>query len=419
MAETPRLGLPLLAEAQDSPEVPVNLIAYEIDAILQGGVIQRDLATPPVGPAEGDAYIVPDSPTGAWVGHTDDIAAFQGGSWKFYTPRNGWTMHVQTEGIRVRFGIGSPSTWTPDTGAGIAIGVPGSPTQLLQDISRINFTNGTVIDNGDGSIDFTGSGGGGGGSVTVIGLDDSTTVPGVDTIQFASASVVDEGGGVVTVTPSGGGGGSGLENLTPDTHRYNASDQDDEFEGNVLDVTTLWTWVNQNTAQALLSGQGQLNFISDLTTGINLLAQPHTGPARYRCKLAGLVTTNFNLGGLAFRNSGNGRILCFDCIRVSSTMAGSYFTNATTYNSDFYGLGARSAYAWGDRAFCYYELEDDGTNIIGRASATGHDGTFEQLFSVTRAAFIGTPDQICLASSAQNTSVAAQIRFDWFRRYDP
>src|SRR4051794_36969757 len=47
-------------------------------------------ATPPATPANGDCYIVGDAPTGAWVGHADDIAVYYAtGGWLFIDPAVG------------------------------------------------------------------------------------------------------------------------------------------------------------------------------------------------------------------------------------------------------------------------------------------------------------------------------------------
>ena len=47
------------------------------------------MSAPPDSPAEGARYIVSASPTGAWSGHSDDIAAYQDGAWAFYEPVEG------------------------------------------------------------------------------------------------------------------------------------------------------------------------------------------------------------------------------------------------------------------------------------------------------------------------------------------
>lgn len=49
---------------------------------------------PPGSPATGDAYIIGPSPTGAWSGHTLNIAICEDGStFTIYTPTNGWSAY--------------------------------------------------------------------------------------------------------------------------------------------------------------------------------------------------------------------------------------------------------------------------------------------------------------------------------------
>src|SRR5690606_28341738 len=45
-----------------------------LGAVVGLSVKDRDLATPPATPVDGDRYIVPAAATGAWAGRTDQIA---------------------------------------------------------------------------------------------------------------------------------------------------------------------------------------------------------------------------------------------------------------------------------------------------------------------------------------------------------
>lgn len=70
-----------------------------IDALLQCGVIDRDLSTPPGSPANGDSYIVGASPTGAWSSKANQIAVWNtvNAAWAFYAPKEGWRCFVKDE----------------------------------------------------------------------------------------------------------------------------------------------------------------------------------------------------------------------------------------------------------------------------------------------------------------------------------
>lgn len=94
---TPRLGAPELVVAQDVPETTVN---EQIRFVEQGAsrfiVKDKDLATPPGSPSDGDAYIVASSPTGAWAGWVGRIAFYMSG-WKSISPIEGMRAYVQDE----------------------------------------------------------------------------------------------------------------------------------------------------------------------------------------------------------------------------------------------------------------------------------------------------------------------------------
>ncbi len=103
MTDTPNLKLPYLLAAQSQKHVTHNEALRALDCVVQLTVLDRDLATPPATPADGDRYIVAASPTGAWVGQTNKIAAFQDAAWMFYAPKEGWISWVADENIAVAY----------------------------------------------------------------------------------------------------------------------------------------------------------------------------------------------------------------------------------------------------------------------------------------------------------------------------
>jgi hypothetical protein len=94
---TPNLGLPQLAADQAQKHVTVNEALLGLDALVQLAVLDRDLAAPPGSPAQGARYLVAASPTGAWAGHADHIAAWLDGAWRFFIPGAGWLAWVADE----------------------------------------------------------------------------------------------------------------------------------------------------------------------------------------------------------------------------------------------------------------------------------------------------------------------------------
>ncbi|PIR39612.1 MAG: hypothetical protein COV35_03655 [Alphaproteobacteria bacterium CG11_big_fil_rev_8_21_14_0_20_39_49] len=98
MANTTNLAIPLVASNQAQKEVTLNTAIATIDAILNTGVIDRGLNTPPMSPSDGDLYIVGSSPTDDWASNADDIAYYQT-TWKFISPNEGMSLWVNDEDI--------------------------------------------------------------------------------------------------------------------------------------------------------------------------------------------------------------------------------------------------------------------------------------------------------------------------------
>jgi hypothetical protein len=97
MTDTPHLGLPLIAASQSQKHVTHNEALYILDTLVQLAVLDRDLSTPPGSPSEGQRWIVGASPTGAWAGHANHIAAWKDSAWQFSVPKTGWLAYVVDE----------------------------------------------------------------------------------------------------------------------------------------------------------------------------------------------------------------------------------------------------------------------------------------------------------------------------------
>lgn len=151
---TPNLDLPELTANQAQPHVTINSALRRLDALGQLSVIDRALNTPPGSPADGDCYIVGDTPTGAWSGYAENsIAAYIGTAWVEISPEEGWLAWVRDEDLIYAF------TGTAWAQAGGGSGVPdgGSTGQVL---TKASATNQDVIwatpVSGGGLSPFTG-----------------------------------------------------------------------------------------------------------------------------------------------------------------------------------------------------------------------------------------------------------------------
>lgn len=108
MTTSNNLGFSFIEQSQSQKEITANAALAAIDALMNTGAIDKDLATPPVSPASGDLYIVAASPTGAWVGKAGQIAYYNSG-WKFIVPKEGALVWVKDEDVIYVY---NGSAWT-------------------------------------------------------------------------------------------------------------------------------------------------------------------------------------------------------------------------------------------------------------------------------------------------------------------
>lgn len=115
MVDTPVLKMPLMASNQSQKHVTHNNALLELDVLVQLTVLNRTTSTPPSDPSPGDRYIVGPGATALWAGKTNHIAAWISGSWKFFSPGEGWAAYVLSEENQVRW---DGSSWNVDSGGG-------------------------------------------------------------------------------------------------------------------------------------------------------------------------------------------------------------------------------------------------------------------------------------------------------------
>ncbi len=77
------------------PRTPIKGQSFAGPAAWRAPVESASQTAPPGSPGVGDRYIVASVATGAWAGHEDDIATWDGGSWDFETPLPGWVVWVK------------------------------------------------------------------------------------------------------------------------------------------------------------------------------------------------------------------------------------------------------------------------------------------------------------------------------------
>ena len=88
-----------------------------VDALINGldwqeSVLDQDLLAPPGGESTGDRYIVAGqggTATGDWAGEEEKIAEFNGATWDFFTPDEGFATLVEDEGLQYTYNGAHPA----------------------------------------------------------------------------------------------------------------------------------------------------------------------------------------------------------------------------------------------------------------------------------------------------------------------
>ena len=158
---TGKLKLPLIAAQQAQKHVTHNEALATLDVLVQAGVKDRDLATPPASPAEGDCYIVASGASDDWSGHDGDIAEYRNGGWVFHAPREGWRTWVEDEG---RFchhtgsawiaGLGGVQSLNPADGGKVGVNTTADATNRLAVKSDAVLFSHDDVTPGNGSVRF-------------------------------------------------------------------------------------------------------------------------------------------------------------------------------------------------------------------------------------------------------------------------
>lgn len=85
-----------------TPSDPTDAVNKSyVDGLIQGidwqeSVLEEE-STPPGTPSTGDRYLVIATASGAWTGHEDDIAEYNGSSWDFTSPNDGMAVWIEDE----------------------------------------------------------------------------------------------------------------------------------------------------------------------------------------------------------------------------------------------------------------------------------------------------------------------------------
>lgn len=150
----PNLGLVGgFAAHEDGWGDAMNLNLLGLSVLTQGAVKSKVSALPPT-PTEDDVHILDETVTG---GNANKIAAYTGGAWTYFTPKEGWLVYNQAANYFEKF---DGSVWAEfETGGGGGSGLPdgGTTGQVLAKAS-----------DDDQDVEWVDAGGGGsaGGALT-------------------------------------------------------------------------------------------------------------------------------------------------------------------------------------------------------------------------------------------------------------
>lgn len=98
-AQTARHGFPLLVAGQAQKEFFVNEALARIDAQLHP-VIQGEASNPPAQPSAGQSWIIGVAASGAWTGHENALASWDGTQWTFAAPMPGQMVYDMSGNVR-------------------------------------------------------------------------------------------------------------------------------------------------------------------------------------------------------------------------------------------------------------------------------------------------------------------------------
>ncbi|MCP5395526.1 MAG: DUF2793 domain-containing protein [Sphingomonadaceae bacterium] len=89
--------------------------------LLLHAAIEGEASDPPVTPAQGECWLVSDTPTGSWVGHAGELAGWQAGTWLFVTARDGMRVLDRSSGQLILYNGAWQRPVAPNSASGGAV----------------------------------------------------------------------------------------------------------------------------------------------------------------------------------------------------------------------------------------------------------------------------------------------------------
>lgn len=217
--------------------------------------------------------------------------------------------------------------------------------------------------------------------------------------------------------------GRPILNITPDTHPATANASDDEFEGATLNLTTKWTWRQQNTAvQSLKSGSLLIASELNAASVINAIDEAlPSGNCTFDIKAGVYVPASGNFSAPIFLlEAATGKAMSLGIfnsgslflVSVAGTLSGGWATNPVA------NAGAPSYYASAQvlpSPQGYWRVQISGSNMLWFMSSDGLIWWPYGTFALT-SFFTTAPDRIGFSVQPGSATAVAQLSADWIRR---
>jgi len=247
MTTTPRLGITQWEDGQAMPETTGNEALRVLEAVAARVVVDKDRTAPAGTESDGDVFIVPASPTGAWAGKANYIAVKISTAWWFLAPFAGLTFFVQDEAVNYRY---SGSAWAAVAGGGTAASLDYDTDGTLAANSDSKIATQKAVKTAiaaavTGLLDFKGS-------------TDCSANPNYPAASKGDAYVVSVAGKI--------GGASGTSVDVGDVYVASA----DNAGGTQASVGASWFVLEHNLAGALLAANNLSDLASAATARTNL-----------------------------------------------------------------------------------------------------------------------------------------------------
>lgn len=380
LAEPPDYTSPIARELRDTFRT--------LDALGPGWIfaLSASLSAPPAGVLQGHAYILPLTATGVWEGHGRHVAIMTPDGWLFRPPQPGWIAIVWDEN---------------------------APFGKVYEYTGVEWV---VWQLPAGSIGYDATG------TDFISTDLESLMIEINTRMLSDEATLGDHETRIGALELGGGGGGSGGNEDPDTHPTSATAFDEEFEA-ALNFSTKWSWFNQNSATATVDKGSVVIEVPNATTdnpAAIVQAAPST-PFKIRAKVYNHNIGGDNRAGLLLLEQSSGKCYAFGTYRDSGGPL-RFYANRSAPPASATGVFTGSngepgdPSTWWGANWWYLEIEHDGSNLIFRASRTGHDGTFRQLATQAATAyFSGAPSHVGLYHDRTTAAAGGMAIAQWIR----